>query len=95
MDTVGIRPKLLQFGPLMVTFIMVVGSELYYPWRHYDSWPSYGIVFGIFGLAVWHLVLITMYRPMSAFIIYAIANLTLYVLLAVSQCLGNVTGDWL
>jgi hypothetical protein len=79
-------------GPLIV--LMVLGSAVYYPWRHYDSWPAYAILVGVLVTLVWHLALI-LKRPTPdrlLYTLYAFVNLALYVGLGF-VCLMAVTGD--
>jgi hypothetical protein len=87
------HPEVVQAVPALLTALMVVGSVLYYPWRHYSSWPSDLIVLGFFILIAWHLALIARLPGQRPWLIlYAIMNVGTYAFVGFI-CLTMVTGD--
>jgi hypothetical protein len=79
-------------GPALLTLLMIGGSAAYYPWRHYDSWMAYAIELGGLAVVLWHLALTIVARPVASYLMYAFANITLYVIFGFFG-LVLVTGD--
>ncbi len=84
--------EVFRFGPALVIPVMLVVSVAYSPWQHRDSWAAYVILLGMPVTALWHLALIVMERPRAKYILYALGNLSFYVLIGF-YCLFWVTGD--
>ena len=84
--------RIFLFGPASFIPVMVVGSALYSPWQHYDSWPTYVILLGLPVATLWHLALIVTERPRTKYVGYAVANLMFYILIGF-YCLFWVAGD--
>jgi len=85
--------NIVRFGPIGLTGFLIIWTIIVSPYSKYgDNWAIYPALLVLPAVLIWHVVLIFLEKPRSAFVLYGIIHFVILFVIWM-YCLMKISKD--